>query len=144
MKTTLIVSAIAALSFPLLLNAANYGGYKGSGGMSARAIKPNVYEYHYDKGFTGADAMGWDPNLQFAWSRIAAASACGVAVDQAKAMNALQAQYDQDPMIQEIVGIGFHEAQIKANKQFCTPARVEAVTQLVPSLEDGSFEKPFK
>ncbi len=144
MKTTLIVTAIAALSFPLLTNAADYGNYKGSGGMSAYAIKANVYEYHYDNGFTGGDAMGWDPNLQFAWSRIAAASACGVTVDRAKVMAALQAEYDQDPMTQEIVGIGFHEAQIKANKQFCTAERVAAVTQRVPSLEDGSFEKPFK
>ncbi len=32
-------------------------------------------------------------------SSTAAARACGVAVDQAKAMNALQAEYDQDPMV---------------------------------------------
>jgi hypothetical protein len=43
--------------------AAGYGGYSGKGGMSAYAIKPNVYEYHYDHGFTGPDAMGWNPNL---------------------------------------------------------------------------------
>lgn len=142
MKKTLTVALITLLASPSLL-AADYGSYKGSGGMSAHKIKANVYEYHYDKGFTGADAMGWDPNLQFAWSRVAAASACGVAVDKAKAMDALQAQYQQDPMIQEIVGIGFHEAQVKANPRFCCETRVAALRQLVPSLEDGSFEKPF-
>ncbi|MCW1776925.1 hypothetical protein NB693_21360 [Pantoea ananatis] len=53
-------------------------GYSGHGGMTAYSIKPDIYAYHYDHGFDGDDAMGWDPGLQFVWSRAAAAKACGV------------------------------------------------------------------
>lgn len=49
--------------------AKNYDGCNGSGGMLEYKIQNNVYEYHYDNGFTGDDAAGWDPNLQYAWSR---------------------------------------------------------------------------
>lgn len=144
MKLQLIAAAVTVLCLPLAATAADYGNYKGRGGMLARSIPANVYAYHYDNGFTGVDAMGWDPNLQFAWSRIAAADACGVGIDKAKAMAALQAAYDQDPTVQEIIGIGFHAAQINANPAFCDPARVAALGPLVPHIEDGSFERPFK
>lgn len=145
MKSLMFI-AVATLAFsaPSMAQEQTYGGYGGKGGMGARSIKANVYEYHYDKGFTGGDAMGWDPNLQYAWSRIAAADACGVSVDQDKALAVLEAAYGQEKMIQEIVGVGFHGAQIKANKAFCTESRVKELTDVIPKIEDGTFERPFK
>ena len=85
--------------------------------MSAHKIKSNVYEYHYDKGFFGPDAMGWDPNLQFAWSRIAAAKACGMEIQEEKLILNLIAEFQKDQMTHQFIGIGFHGAQIGANKK---------------------------
>ena len=92
------------LALPLSMTTAaepSYGGYLGHGGMTAYDIAPNVYEYHYDHGFTGEDAMGWKPELQFIWSRFGAAEACGLPYDSV------------------------HAAQAKANANFCTPKRVQ-------------------
>jgi hypothetical protein len=123
--------------------AAGYGGYSGNGGMAAYDIKPNVYEYHYDHGFTGSDAMGWNPNLQFAWSRIAAAIVCGVPVSTGKVIPHLIKKFKQDKMTHELNGIGFHSNQIRANKQFCTKERVVEVKSLVPQFESGHFPDKF-
>lgn len=123
--------------------AAGYGGYSGKGGMSAYAIKPNVYEYHYDHGFTGSDAMGWNPNLQFAWSRIAAATVCGIPVSTEKVIPQLIKKFKQDKLTHKMIGIDFHSAQIRANKQFCTKERVSEVKSLVPQFESGNFSEKF-
>lgn len=123
--------------------AADYGSYRGKGGMTAYDIKPNVYEYHYDKGFTGVDAIGWDPNLQFAWSRLGAAKTCGVPFDQSKAVAALIAKYQQDKMTHEMIGIDFHAMQTKANPAFCTAERVEELKRVVLGFQDGDFPTKF-
>jgi len=140
-----VVLALALLTIPCtaLAQDVSYGRYKGSGGMSAYRIKSNVYEYHYDKGFTGPDAMGWDPSLQYAWSRIAAAGACGVEIDKDKALASLETIYPQGKITHEMIGVGFHSAQIEANPHFCTESRIEELRQISRALEDGSFEKPF-
>lgn len=123
--------------------AADYGNYKGKGGMLAYDIKPNVYEYHYDKGFTGEDAAGWDANLQYAWSRIAAAKICNIQVSQEELLPLLIEKYGQDKLTHELVGISFHEAQIKSNSKFCTPERAEEVKNVIPEFNEGKFPKKF-
>ncbi len=123
--------------------AADYGTYKGKGGMSAYKIEPNVYEFHYDKGFTGPDAMGWDPNAQYAWSRIAAAKVCGVEVSVEKLLPLLIGKFGQDKLVHEMIGIGFHEAQIKSNSKFCTPERTEELKAAIAEFNSGTFPKKF-
>lgn len=102
-------------------------------------IKSNVYEYHYDKGFVGPDAMGWDPNLQFAWSRIAAAKACGMEIQEEKLILNLIAEFQQDQMTHQFIGIGFHGAQIGANKKFCTEERVSGLKSILDDFYVGKF-----
>lgn len=116
------------LALPISMTAAaepSYGGYSGHGGMTAYDIAPNVYEYHYDHGFTGEDTMGWKPELQFIWSRFGAAEACGLPYDSEAALAALQQKYGHDRFVHEINGISFHAAQAKANANFCTSKRVQ-------------------
>jgi hypothetical protein len=117
-------------------------GYSGHGGMSAYRITPEIYAYHYDHGFSGGDAMGWDPQLQFVWSRVAAAKACGVgAVPESAIVAKLVARYGQSDTVHEMVGIGFHQAQIEAAKaQFCTATRLDQVWALLPQFVQGQFE----
>jgi hypothetical protein len=131
------------LTFSSIALAADYGNYKGKGGMLAYQIQTNVYEYHFDKGFTGEDAAGWDPNLQYAWSRIAAAKICNIEVFQDKLLPLLIEKYGQDNFTHELVGINFHEAQIKTNSKFCTPERIEELKNVIPEFSEGKFPKKF-
>jgi hypothetical protein len=117
--------------------------YSGQGGMTAYKILPEVYLYHYEKGFTGRDAMGWDPNLQFAWSRLAAARTCSVPFSQEKAVSALIKNYGHDKLAHEMVGLDFHHLQAKGVPNFCSPERVAEVRALVPGMEAGVFPKRF-
>jgi hypothetical protein len=136
-----IASVVIACCFQAA--AADYGGYSGKGGMGAYAIKPNVYEYHYDRGFTGPDAMGWNPNLQFAWSRIGGAVACGIPVSTDKLIPLLIKKFKQDKLTHKMIGIDFHSAQIRANKKFCTNERVAEIKALMPQFESGKFPEKF-
>lgn len=134
------VCALVLLLTATVADAQDYGGYAGKGGMGARKIEPHVYEYHYDHGFTGEDAMGWEPDLQFAWSRLAAAEACGVTdAPSAIAIDRLIERYGQSPSVHETVGIGFHAAQIQSNPEFCSVKRKEEVGRLIPEFERGVF-----
>ena len=145
MKTTLpfICAALLLATFNTQADP-DYGGYKGRGGMAAYAIKPNVYAYHYDKGFTGPDASGWEPNLQFAWSRIGAARSCGVMFDEGLVVTQLEAKYAQGETVHRMVGIDFHAAQSKANAAaFCSAERVSELRDLLPMFERGDFPRRF-
>ncbi|MBA0283165.1 hypothetical protein D7Y44_08480 [Stenotrophomonas maltophilia] len=130
---------LAALLLPMVAQA-----YSGHGGMKAKRISSEVYAYHFDNGFTGEDAMGWDPDLQFAWSRLAAARACKVSVDEGAALEYLAKKFDQDPVMQEIVGVGFHEAQIRSNSSFCTQARIDSTNELVEELKANDLKSRFR
>ncbi len=107
--------------------------------MTAYDIKPDVYLHHYDKGFTGVDAIGWDPNLQFAWSRTGAAKTCGIKFDQGKIVDQLQAKYDISKVMHEINGINFHHMQSKKVAGFCTPERMREIHQYMPRFLIGDF-----
>lgn len=146
MTQTSVKKILACCSIAMSTSAmcADYGGYTGKGGMSAYKIEANVYEYHYDKGFTGPDAMGWDLNAQYAWSRIAAAKLCGAAeASNEKLIPLLMKSFGQDKLVHEMIGIGFHEAQIKANPKFCTPERVSEIRDVFQDFNAGNFPKKF-
>ncbi len=138
-RAVFIVMATVSLN----VVAQDYGNYLGKGGMSAYDIKRNVYEYHYDKGFTGEDAMGWDPNLQYAWSRLGAAKTCNVSYPSEKIIEQLIAKYGENTLTHEMVGINFHAAQSKANPSFCTLTRIDEIKDLLPAFEAGNFPKKF-
>ena len=117
--------------------------YSGSGGMAAYSIAPEVYLHHYERGFTGRDAMGWDVNLQFAWSRIGAAKTCGVPYAADKVLEQLIAKYGHSESEHSLVGIDFHHLQSKGLPGFCSQARVIEVRQLLSEFERGQFVKRF-
>ncbi|HEY0063169.1 MAG TPA: hypothetical protein VGC21_13690 [Telluria sp.] len=135
--------ALAASLLSVAASAADYGNYGGKGGMTAYSIKPNVYEYHFDKGFVGPDAGGWDPNLQYAWSRIAGATVCGVPVSLEKMLPLLIKKFEQDELTHKMIGIDFHAAQMRANKKFCTDERIAEISAAIPKFESGDFPAKF-
>ncbi|MCC8619380.1 hypothetical protein [Xanthomonas vesicatoria] len=114
-------------------------GYAGQGGMTLQEIDPAIYAYHYDHGFVGEDAMGWDPALQFAWSRIAAAEVCAQQPPSDALIAKLVEQYGKDAVLHRTNGIGFHEAQMRAASTFCTPTRNAEAVMVVPAFAGGDF-----
>ncbi|MEA5122772.1 hypothetical protein [Xanthomonas floridensis] len=114
-------------------------GYSGQGGMTLQEIDPAIYAYHYDHGFVGEDAMGWDPALQFTWSRIAAAEVCAQQAPSDALIAKLVEQYGKDAVVHQTNGIGFHEAQMRAAGTFCTPTRSAEATAVVPAFAGGDF-----
>lgn len=113
--------------------------YGGTGGMTAHEIKPDVYLHHYARGFTGVDAMGWDANLQFAWSRLGAAKTCGVAFDGPAMTQRLVARWGHDRFVHELNGVDFHHLQSRGIPGFCTPERVAEIKALLPAMAAGEF-----
>ncbi|CAD0352250.1 hypothetical protein [Xanthomonas hortorum] len=138
------MKALIAVAISALSGVAMAGdvppGYAGVGGMTLQEIDPAIYAYHYDHGFVGEDAMGWDPALQFAWSRIAAAKVCGQQpVEQEAIVAKLVAQYGQDAVVHQINGIEFHEVQMRASSAFCTATRGAEAVAVVPAFATGDF-----
>lgn len=121
----------------------DYGNYSGKGGMTAYAIDSNVYKYHYDYGFTGVDAMGWDGNLQYAWSRTAGAKTCGMTLDSKTIISLLVKKYGYDELVHEMNGVGFHFIQQSKIKDFCNEKRVAELKQVIPQMMNGQFVKKF-
>lgn len=117
--------------------------YSGSGGMTRQDIRPDVYDYHYAQGFSGADAMGWDPNLQFTWSRVGAALSCGIGMNKTQIIENLSKRFGSDPFIHEFNGIGFHHLHSSGIDGFCTPDRVQEIRSLMPQFEAGEFPVIF-
>lgn len=135
---------MSRLLFALLLVGAVSGcaapAYRGSGGMTAYDIKPEVYAYHYEHGFTGVDAMGWDPKLQFAWSRLGAAKTCGVSFDEEAMLARLISRFGHDRLVHGMNGVDFHHLQSKRVPGFCTAQRVDELRRVVPAMAAGQFE----
>ncbi len=117
--------------------------YSGSGGMAAYSITPEVYLHHYQHGFTGRDAMGWDANLQLAWSRIGAAKTCGVSYAADKLLAQLIANYGHSETVHGMVGIDFHHLQSKGVSGFCSETRVAELRLLLPEFAQGRFVKRY-
>lgn len=125
------------------INSTEYGNYSGKGGMTAYAIDDNAYKYHYDYGFTGIDAMGWDSNLQFAWSRIAAAKTCNIPVDSKKIIPLLVKKYGHDSIVHELNGVDFHFMQQKSIKNFCNDKRMAELKIVIPQMANDQFVQKF-
>ncbi|MDR3086778.1 MAG: hypothetical protein LBU45_02340 [Azoarcus sp.] len=117
--------------------------YSGKGGMTAYTIKPEAYLYHYKNGFTGVDAIGWDPNLQYVWSRLGAAKTCGIKFDQDKTVEFLTKKFEAEKWVHEINGIGFHNNQSKAIPGFCTDEKLKELSERLPQFERGDFPKIY-
>jgi len=113
-------------------------------GMEARDIDSNVYLKNYDEGFKNHKTSGWDPNLQFVWSRLGAAKELGIKYNEDVVIKQLVRKFGQDPMVHKMVGIGFHQAQVrKAKAQFSTRERVNEIRSLLPAYEKGEFSRGF-
>lgn len=134
-----------------MLCASALAEYSGEGGMTERDIKPEAYIYHYEHGFTGVDAMGWDPNLQVAWSRTGAAKTCDISIDKEKIIDNLIRTYG-DPaktsdfferIVHDTNGIEFHHLQSKKIDGFYSADRVSEINSLIPKFEQGEFPKRF-
>ncbi|MDT9000563.1 hypothetical protein RQP53_14915 [Paucibacter sp. APW11] len=113
--------------------------YNGVGGMAAYDIKPEVYLYHYEHGFTGVDAMGWDPLAQWAWSRLGAAKTCGLAFDEPAMLNQLIGRFGHDRLVHQMNGVDFHHLQSKKIPGFCSAVRSAELSEQVKAMAQGSF-----
>ncbi len=140
MKRSIIVIALINAFF---VTGCVTTGYSGKGGMTVRSIKPEVYEYHYQHGFTGVDAMGWDPNLQYAWSRSGAAMTCGIKFDKNTVIKNMINEYGHDEFVHDMNGVMFHHLQSKSIKGFCTNERTAEAKKVITQLEAGNFPKLY-
>lgn len=136
---------LAIMSLPLLSIGCGSmpQAYSGKGGMTAYAIKPEAYLYHYKNGFTGIDAIGWDPNLQYAWSRLGAAQTCGINFDKDKAAELLSKKFGSEKWVHKMNGIEFHNNQSEAIQGFCTTERLKELNERIPQFERGDFPKIY-
>lgn len=137
-KTLATVSVLTA--FGMVTACAEYSG---KGGMSEYKVKPDAYEYHYENGFIGADAMGWDPNLQYAWSRAGAALTCQIKMNKDLVLKNMSDTYGHDAFIHDLNGISFHYLQSKQIGDFCTKDRMLELSDVIPKFEAGNFPAHF-
>jgi hypothetical protein len=137
------IISVAVFSVVIAISGCVSKGYSGKGGMTKYSIAPEAYEYHYINGFTGVDAMGWDSNLQYAWSRAGAAMTCGIEFDKNLVISQMTKVYGQSDLIHELNGIIFHNLQSKKIKNFCSLSRVKEVNEVISKLERGDFPKYF-
>ena len=114
--------------------------YEGSGGMTEWNISAEAYLYHYEAGFNGVDALGYDEQLQTAWSRLGAAKTCGIYFDKPLIINKLTLHYGENAITHELNGIGFHNVQSHKIPQFCNKQRIEDVHQSVSRYLKGDFD----
>jgi len=127
-------------SAKVVSNGVDYTGKPCHGDMQSKKIPHDVYECHYDNGFSGAASSGWPSRMNFAWSRIAAAQECGgVKVSMKKLMPVLVEHFKQGASIQKLVGIQFHRAQIHFDPKFCTAKRVAEYKKVLPGFYLGKF-----
>ena len=139
-KTTLLI----LLTILVFGSTAVLAKYSGVGGMTKNKIKPKVYLYHYDNGFTGVDAIGWNPNLQYAWSRTGAALTCNIEINKELILEKMAEKYGHSTFIHEINGVGFHQLHSKKVKKFCTEERVNEILSVIPKFESGDFPEIFE
>ncbi len=137
------VFSLALLSGVIAITGCATKQYSGKGGMTAYSIKPEVYEYHYQHGFTGVDAMGWDSNLQYAWSRAGAAITCKIPMDEKLVLSNMTKEYGQSDFIHKLNGVGFHNSQSKKVSDFCTAERISEIEGVISKIESGQFPKKF-
>lgn len=113
--------------------------YSGKGGMTEFEVKSEAYEYHYKHGYTGEDALEWDPDLQYAWSRVGAALTCNIEINKELILKNMSEKYGNSPFIHESNGIMFHHLQSKKINNFCTKDRISEIKEVIVELEHGHF-----
>lgn len=113
--------------------------YSGKGGMAAYSINPSAYLYHYKNGFTGVDSMGWEPDLQYTWSRVGAALTCGVSFNKPSVIEQLKGKYGHSEIVHDMNGVQFHHLQSKKIADFCS---VERISEIKKVLHELSNEQP--
>lgn len=114
--------------------------YEGSGGMTQWNILPEAYLYHYESGFTGIDALGFNEQLQTVWSRLGAAKTCGISFDKNLIISQLINRYSYKAITHELNGIGFHSVQSRKVPQFCDAQRAEDINNAVNRYLKGNFD----
>jgi len=140
MKKAVLIAVVLAV---LGISGCVSKGYSGKGGMTKYSIAPEAYKYHYKNGFTGVDAMGWDSNLQYAWSRAGAAITCDIKFDKKLVLSEMTKVYGQSDFVHELNGIDFHHVQSEKIKGFCNPSRISELKEVMPKLEKGDFPRNF-
>lgn len=133
------------LSAMLLAGCANpvkpaHGEYSGSGGMTQWNIDPIVYLYHYQHGFTGSDALGYDEQLQTVWSRLGAAVTCNIRYNKQDMIQRLIQRFGEKAITHELNSIGFHSVQSRKVPDFCNRSRVKKITSALQRYRRGQFD----
>lgn len=122
------------LFLPVMMLALLLGGclgYGGKGGMTKYKVTEDAYLHHYHHGFTGEDAMGWDPQLVYVWSRLGAAQHCGIPFNEPHVLQRLNQMNDIGDTMHRLNGIQYHQIQISNIPNFCTQARVAEIQNFV-------------
>lgn len=113
--------------------------YSGSGGMTRWNIDPVVYLYHYQNGFTGSDALGYDEQLQTVWSRLGAALTCNIDYDKQTMIRLLVQRFGEKPVTHELNGIGFHSVQSRKVPGFCNDSRKKEINKAIIRYRQSRF-----
>lgn len=113
--------------------------YNGIGGMTKWNTTPSDYLFHYETGFTGVDALGYDEYLQTAWSRLGAAQTCGVNFETQNMISKLISQYGETAITHELNGIGFHSIQSKRVPGFCDKPRIRDIKKALSQYSKDYF-----
>ncbi|WP_428034102.1 hypothetical protein [Amphritea sp.] len=114
--------------------------YSGSGGMRQWNIDPTAYLYHYENGFTGTDALGFDEQLQTVWSRLGGASTCNIPYDKQDIIRRLIQRFGEKAITHELNGIGFHSVQSRKVPGFCSDSRRHKIVKAINRYRKGKFD----
>lgn len=113
--------------------------YTGIGGMTKWNITPSDYLFHYNNGFTGIDALGYNEHLQTVWSRLGGAQTCGIDFDAQSMIYKLIVKYGETTITHELNGIGFHSVQSRKVPKFCDISRIREINKALTRYNKGYF-----
>lgn len=108
--------------------------------MTHRAIQADAYLYHYEHGFSGIDALGYNEQLQTVWSRLGAANTCQIAYDQPQMIQRLMQAFGETAITHELNGIGFHSVQSRKVPRFCDKWRTKEISAALRRYNRGEFK----
>ncbi|RTE64524.1 hypothetical protein EH243_17035 [Amphritea opalescens] len=137
--TLLSYCLAAALLSGCATNTVQLPEYQGVGGMTQWDIQPEAYLYHYEHGFSGVDALGYDEQLQQVWSRLGAAITCRIDYDKPHMIQLLMQRFGEKAITHELNGIGFHNVQSRKVPQFCSEARINEITVVLQRYKQARF-----
>lgn len=114
--------------------------YSGSGGMTRWNIDPAAYLYHYENGFRGSDALGYDEQLHMVWSRLGGAITCNIDYDKQVMILRLTQRFGEKAITHELNGIGFHNVQSRKVPDFCNASRIKMINKAINRYRKGKFD----